>query len=109
LFAFAVAIGSGFIIGWPAARAAARIDLNTLLKEESRNASSDRTHRRVQRALMAAQIALALVLVTATILALKSYRNLHSVDPGFHADDVLAVRITLPITVYADGPALDIR
>src|SRR5262249_26138490 len=79
LFAFVVTMASAFLIGWPAARAAARVDLNALLKEQSRGAGADRKHRRVRTALMAAQIALALVLVTATTLAFESYRNIEAV------------------------------
>src|SRR5262249_52217429 len=105
LFAFVVTMASAFLIGWPAARAAARVDLNALLKEQSRGAGADRKHRRVRTALMAAQIALALVLVTATTLAFESYRNIEAVDPGFRADEVLTVRMTLPIARYADGAA----
>src|SRR5262249_15133154 len=82
-----------------------RVDLNALLKEQSRGAGADRKHRRVRTALMAAQIALALVLVTATTLAFESYRNIEAVDPGFRADEVLTVRMTLPIARYADGAA----
>ncbi len=55
---------------------------------------------RLRGALVVAQIALAVTLLVGSGLTARSYLRLLAVDPGFDADDVLAVRIDLPETDY---------
>jgi predicted permease len=57
-----------------------------------------RSAQRFQSALLGAEVALSLVLLTGAALLLNSFRHLLSVDPGFTADDVLAVDVRPPRT-----------
>ena len=52
--------------------------------------------------LMGAQIALALVLLTASGLMLRSFQKLRAMDPGFDATSTLTFRIGLPRIDYPD-------
>ena len=52
-------------------------------------------------ALVVAQVALALVLLSASALLFRSFQNLRAVDPGFRADGVLAADVSLPADRYA--------
>ena len=61
--------------------------------------------RRAASSLVAAEIALAVVLLIAAGLTLRSFANLIAVDPGFTADGVLTVQIGLPPGRYAEQPA----
>jgi len=54
--------------------------------------------------LVASQVALALVLLSASALMFESFRALRSVDPGFRSEGVLTFRVTLP---EADYPSWD--
>ena len=66
----------------------------------------DRREARVQAAFVAAQIALAVVLVAGAALMARSVRNLADVSPGFDPDGLLAFRTTIPADRYADREAV---
>ncbi len=57
------------------------------------------------RALVAVEIALAVVLLIGAGLTLRTFGNLVAVDPGFRTAGVLAVNIGLPPGRYADAAA----
>jgi predicted permease len=52
--------------------------------------------------LMGAQVAFAVVLLTASGLMVRSFQNLRSVDPGFDASSALTFRLGLPPATYRD-------
>jgi putative ABC transport system permease protein len=60
---------------------------------------------RTHRALIAAEVALALTVMIGAGLFLRSFRELQSVDVGFDAERVLAAEISLPGSRYGE-PAL---
>ncbi|MEQ9568571.1 MAG: ADOP family duplicated permease [Longimicrobiales bacterium] len=69
----------------------------------SRGASGDRRLHRIQGLLAAAQLALALVGVTAAGLLGRSLLALAEVDPGFEADGLVTFRMTVPPSTHP-GP-----
>jgi predicted permease len=79
----------------------ARVDMLTL-REGSRTLTSSRRRRTVRGALVAGQVALALVLLAAAGLMVRSFRNLRAVQPGFEANGVLTMAMSLPAARYAD-------
>jgi putative ABC transport system permease protein len=66
------------------------------LKLDSRTSSASRLRNRVVSGLVAAEVAVALVLLIATGLMLKSAKQLLSVDPGFDPHSLLTMTISLP-------------
>jgi len=52
--------------------------------------------RRARRWLVGIEVALASALVTQTVLLSQSFARLQAVDPGFRADHLLTVRLSLP-------------
>lgn len=71
----------------------------------ARGASRGRRWRRIQRSLIAAEIALALVLLCGAGVLLEGARKLARVDPGFDVNGLLHARVTLPPEKYASREA----
>jgi putative ABC transport system permease protein len=61
--------------------------------------------RRAASALVAAEVALAVVLLLGASLTLRSFANLIAVDPGFSPHNVLSLRIGLPPGRYTEVEA----
>lgn len=57
---------------------------------------------RLQGLLVASQMAMAVILLTAGGLTIRTFVNLLEVDPGFGAEDVLTFRVTAPAGSYPD-------
>jgi predicted permease len=66
-------------------------------------AGTDRRGARLRRVLVVAETAIALVLIVAASLLVKTLVHLRAVDPGFRADHVLTAQITVPYPKYADA------
>ena len=86
----------------PALRTAARPP-HEALKEGGRTGSRAASRDRLRNALVVAEIALALVLLTGAGLLIRSSIALNSVDPGFDPRGVVAGRVSLPETVVPDA------
>jgi predicted permease len=75
-----------------------RPDLAGILRQGERGSSG---RGALPRALFgAAEIALAVVLVTGAALLIRSFTNLLRVDPGFRTERVLSLRVSLPESLY---------
>ncbi len=102
VMAFAVAVGLGvsFLFGLTPILHA-RADLaKTLRAAGQRTATSGRGKRLFQRALILAQIALAVVLVTGAGLMLRSFAHLQSTELGFDPRGMLTLNLQLPKKAY---------
>ena len=98
-FAFLVAFLAGALGGLAPAIQSSRTDLQEALKEGGRSASSP--HHRARSVLTSGEIALALIMLIGSGLAIRSLVRLLGVDAGFDADHVLTSRISLPETAYS--------
>jgi putative ABC transport system permease protein len=56
--------------------------------------------------LVAAQVALALMLLAGAALLLRSFQNLRSIDPGFRAEGVIVANLVLPPATYTSDAAV---
>jgi putative ABC transport system permease protein len=70
------------------------------LHENGRSQSPTRGSHRARQFLMGAQVALALVLLVASGLMVRSFQKLRAVDPGFNPASTLTFNIGLPRTKY---------
>ena len=102
----APAVLLGIVIGAGPALQLARVSLNDVLREEGRSGTAGRTSGFVRRSLVAAQVALAFILVAGAGLLLASFQRLLGVDPGFVAARVLTGRVNPLATRYPDDAAL---
>jgi putative ABC transport system permease protein len=100
-FAAGLTVITGLLFGLVPAVQAARPNATGSLKDGARG-SSAAAGRGLRRALIAAEVALALVLLTGGGLLLQTFVKLQSADLGFHPDNVLVGSISLPRTSYPD-------
>jgi putative ABC transport system permease protein len=106
-FALVVSIATGLVFGvLPALRAAAP-GVEEALRDEGGATTGSRRRHRTQSGLVVVEIALALVLLVGSGLLIRSFVRLASVDPGYDTHDVLAARIRLTPSRYADPTAQD--
>ena len=75
------------------------------LKEGAR-VSAGQSERRIFGALVAAQLAIAVVLLVGGGLLLRSFSRLMAVDPGFRAERVLTLATSLPAQAYRDAASV---
>ncbi len=106
-FALLLAVVTGLLCGFFPALAAARTSVNEALKEGGRTGSAGSGHARVRSALVVAELAVALVLLTASGLLLRSFEKMRSVDLGFRTDHTLTAFYGLPHQQYSSQAAVD--
>jgi predicted permease len=106
-FALLLAVLTGLLCGLIPAIAAARTGVNDALKEGGRTGTSGSGHARLRSALVIAELAVALVLLTASGLLLRSFEKLRSVDLGFRTDHTLTAFYGLPNHQYSTQAAVD--
>jgi predicted permease len=97
LFALMASLVAGAIFSLAPALHAGRLDLTHTLKMEGRGATSSREQARTRRGLVVTEFALSLTLMIAAGLLLHSFWDLVNVRPGFNPQNVMAVRMWLPI------------
>ena len=107
LFAMGTALLTGLLCGLAPALAAARTGMNEALKDGGRTGSTGGAHARMRSALVVAEIAVALVLLIASGLLLRSFEKLRDVDPGFRTDHMLTAGYRLPEKQYSRQFAID--
>jgi predicted permease len=86
---------TGLLFGVIPAFRGSRVDLNNALRDGARGGSGvDKA--RLRSMLVVGEIALSAVLLTAALLLMRSYRNLHDTPLGFSEQGVATARLTLP-------------
>jgi predicted permease len=97
LFALVASLLAGVIFGLAPALQASRPDLALMLKQEGRSSTGSGEQARTRRVLVVTEFALSLVLMIAASLLLRSFWDLLNVQLGFNPQNVMAVRVWLPI------------
>jgi len=104
LFTLGISLMAAILFGLAPAAQVSRLDLNRALREEGRGLVGSAGGARIQRALVVSEVALAVVLVIAAGLSLRSFDQLLRIDPGFNAQNLLTVDVNLPASRYQDNP-----
>jgi putative ABC transport system permease protein len=104
IFTVVVSLLTGLLFGLFPALQTSKSDLHSVLKEGGRSGSARRS---VRGLFVVAEVALALVLLIGAGLLLKSFQKLQEVNPGFKADHLLTMQISLPAAKYKDPQQVD--
>jgi putative ABC transport system permease protein len=106
-FALLLGVITGTLCGLAPAFAALRTNVNGNLKEGGRSGTSGGGHARLRSALVVAEIAIALVLLAASGLLLRSFEKMRSVDLGFRPERVATASYSLPQKQYSTQASVD--
>ena len=106
-FALFLALMTGILCSLAPAFAAIRTDLNESLKEGGRGGSAGGGHARLRSTLVVVEIAIALVLVAASGLLLRSFEKMREVVIGFQPEHVLIASYSLPRQQYGSQSAVN--
>jgi predicted permease len=99
-FTIGVSLGAGIVFGLLPATQISRVALDEVLREAGRSSVGGRG--RLRRALVAAQVAIAVVLLVGAGLLVKSFARLQSTPSGFEPAGVLTFRTTAPPARYRE-------
>jgi len=106
-FALLLALLTGVLCGLAPGFAALRTNVSDSLKEGARSGSASGAHACLRSALVVAEIAIALILLCASGLLLRSYLNMSDVDLGFQPDHVTTAAYALPHKGYPTQARVD--
>ena len=97
---------TGVLFGLAPAWHAARIDVNSLLKEGMRGSSG---RNRLRSILVVAQVAITLMLLSGAGLLIRSFYEIAHVDSGFNPEHLMTMRISPATFKYRGQPELQIQ
>src|SRR5215475_1223197 len=103
IFSTVISVGCALLCALAPALKASRADITTGLKDESRSASSGRSHTRLRTVLVTGEIALALFLLVGTGLLFVSIFRLEHQNLGFQSHHLLTAGVTLDDARYKDA------
>ncbi len=106
-FTGAISLAAGLLVGlWPAWQISRRSSLGLVLQESTRGGSEGLHRKRAGAALVISQIALAVVLLAAGALFVKSFWRAQQAPLGFDPRGILSVVVPLPIARYDNDEKL---
>jgi predicted permease len=105
LFTFAVSVGTGIVFGFAPIMHTKVSGLVTALKEGGAKGATGAARHHVRRALVVAEVALALMLVIGAGLLLRTVANLANVDAGFDRSRLVTFSMALPVADYPQATA----
>ena len=101
LFALAVALGAGIVIGVVPAMRSSRTS-GADMKGTARGDIDTPRYRRFRNAVIAIEVALSVVLLTVAGLLVQSFSRLYQVRPGVRVDNMLTMATTLAGPAYQE-------
>lgn len=101
LFAIGISVLTGLVFGFAPLMHLVGQDLHTTLKAAAGKTTAGAGSGRFRSALVAMELALALILLIGAGLMVKTFWKLQNVNAGFEPGNVLTARVSLPSAAYA--------
>ena len=105
LFTLGVSFLTAIVFGGVPAVLASRAKPGQTLSDVARDASGGASGRYVRRLLVVSEVALAVVLLVGAGLLIRTFQLLRQVNTGFSTENVLTMRMVLPMPKYAKPEA----
>jgi putative ABC transport system permease protein len=99
-FAFIISVVTGVAFGSAPALRASRVNLNETLNDGGRTPGAGSTRSPLRSALVVTEVALAMVLLIAAGLLIKTVVGLNNVNPGFNPQRLVTMNVWLPRAKY---------
>ena len=100
-FGLAASLLTGLVLGLLPLLQTSHTDLNEELKEGGRSSTAGFAGRRLRGLLLILEVALALTLLTGSMLLIRSFLKLQRVNPGFTPQGLLTLQLILPKQKYS--------
>lgn len=105
LFSLGLTLLTAIFCGLVPALWASRLNLNQTLNEGGSKMSGERSSLRTRRALVIAEVAVTVILLSGATLILRSFVNLSNVNLGFQAANVLTMHLRVQGPRYSEPQA----
>jgi putative ABC transport system permease protein len=99
LLSLVTGLGFGSVPAWHASR----LDFNQSVRKVRGGALGSARLSPIRNAVVACEVALALIVLIGAGLLVRSFVGLLAAEPGFHSEDVWTMTISLPESKYAEG------
>ncbi|MEO8592262.1 MAG: ABC transporter permease [Candidatus Solibacter sp.] len=106
-FTIAAAVVTGILFGLIPALQSSRPDLSATLKESGGRGGTSFRHNKARTLLVVSEVALAVVLLVGSALLIRTSLALGAVKPGFDAENVLTMRMSMDGPQYAKAGTVD--
>ncbi|MGC2637023.1 MAG: ABC transporter permease, partial [Acidobacteriaceae bacterium] len=107
LLAIVLTVTTGAICGLAPALASTKADVLDSLREGSKGAGRGRSQHRLRNGLVVTEAALAMLLLVACGLLLRSFARMLETSPGFQPRHVMTAYLSLPQQTYATQDKVD--
>ncbi len=98
-FTSLISVLTGVLFGMVPALRTSNLKLSESLKEGARNVAGGR-HEKLRKLLVISELALSLVLLISAGLLIRSFMSVERVNPGFNAQNVMGMRLSVAGTSY---------
>src|SRR6185437_14917753 len=105
-FSLGLTLATGLLIGLVPALRQSRVDPQGALADAGRGSGSATVRQRLRRLLVVAEVTLAVIVLVASGLLLRSFLAMTRVPLGFDASGTVAVQLTLPRASYDSAPKI---
>ena len=102
IFTGLISLVTGLIFGLAPATQASNFGLSETLKEGGRDSSAGSRGNRIRGVLVVSEVAVSFLLLIGAGLLINSFLHLRKLDPGYRADHLLTMKVSLPETKYPD-------
>lgn len=100
VFTLVLSLITGILFGFAPALQTSRPNLMDAMRTGANRQTADRSHHYIRNGFSVLQISLALVLLIGAALLIQSFAKLQKVDPGFDAEELLTVEVTMTGAAY---------